>query len=297
MSTFVVVRKGDEICIAADTLSIFDGTEEFAGFVANTDKLVQVGKAWIAFDGPVAARLAATHHFAQKSAKRHLYDPLSIFETLSDLALVLSRQGLTLPASLIVSSRGIFRAGADRSVVELTRFEALGTGRRYALGAMHAVYDALGSAEAVAMAGLEAASRFDPASELPMTRYTLRVAGKEKEKRPKRRREPEEAPKQPKGYGGDERALEKASARGKSERKAPAQSERKGADLESVKQAPYFGGQGGTIKISSESAPTSKAGDPEQAAGEKIAGEKIAGEKAAEAPTPISSSPAEGDQA
>ncbi|MFN3197108.1 MAG: hypothetical protein ACE366_01650 [Bradymonadia bacterium] len=265
MSTFVVVRKGDQVCIAADTLSIFEGTEEFAGFISQSDKIIRVGKSWIGFDGSVAVRLAAQHHFSHKGSKRHLYDPLSIFETLGDLAEALRAQGLTLPACLIISPRGIFRAGADRSVVELNRFEALGSGRRYALGAMHAVYDALPSAEAVAMAGLEAASRFDPASELPMTRYTLRVGGQErdrdreeprKSKRGKRRRDADEVESvaqkaaenyrpEGKGYTGKKEENAKVEpvaetlVEAPAEAKTPAEGKAK-ADVEAIKSAPYF---------------------------------------------------------
>jgi ATP-dependent protease HslVU (ClpYQ) peptidase subunit len=60
-----------------------------------------------------------------------------------------------------------------REVFEYTRFWAVGSGREYALGAMHAHYPRLKTAEAIARAGIEAGATFDRNSALPMTVYTV----------------------------------------------------------------------------------------------------------------------------
>jgi ATP-dependent protease HslVU (ClpYQ) peptidase subunit len=60
-----------------------------------------------------------------------------------------------------------------REVFEYTRFWAVGSGREFALGAMHAQYPRLRSAEAIARAGIEAGAAFDRNSGLPMTLYTV----------------------------------------------------------------------------------------------------------------------------
>jgi ATP-dependent protease HslVU (ClpYQ) peptidase subunit len=58
-------------------------------------------------------------------------------------------------------------------VFEYTQYWAAGSGREFALGAMHARYGQLRTAEAVAKVGVEAGSMFDRNSALPMTLYTM----------------------------------------------------------------------------------------------------------------------------
>ena len=62
-----------------------------------------------------------------------------------------------------------------REVFEYTQFWAVGSGREFALGAMHALYPRLQTAEAVATAGVEAGALFDKNSALPMTLYTVKL--------------------------------------------------------------------------------------------------------------------------
>jgi ATP-dependent protease HslVU (ClpYQ) peptidase subunit len=63
-----------------------------------------------------------------------------------------------------------------REVFEYTQFWAAGSGKDVALGAMHALYSRLRTAEAIARAAVEAGATFDRNSALPMTLYTMRVA-------------------------------------------------------------------------------------------------------------------------
>ena len=62
-----------------------------------------------------------------------------------------------------------------REVFEYTQFWAVGTGREFALGAMHSLYGRLDSAAAVAEAGIEAGATFDKNSGLPLTLFTLKL--------------------------------------------------------------------------------------------------------------------------
>ncbi|EDY86665.1 20S proteasome, A/B subunit [gamma proteobacterium HTCC5015] len=56
-----------------------------------------------------------------------------------------------------------------RDVTEFERFWAVGSGAEFALGAMHALYERLDDAEAIARAGVEAGAEFNTASGLPVT--------------------------------------------------------------------------------------------------------------------------------
>ena len=62
-----------------------------------------------------------------------------------------------------------------REVFEYTQFWAVGTGREFALGAMHSLYRRLDSAASVAEAGIEAGATFDKNSGLPLTLFTLKL--------------------------------------------------------------------------------------------------------------------------
>ena len=63
-----------------------------------------------------------------------------------------------------------------REVFEYTQFWAVGSGREFALGAMHAQYGRLRTAEASPRSGIEAGTTFDKNSALPLTIYTLAAA-------------------------------------------------------------------------------------------------------------------------
>ena len=65
-----------------------------------------------------------------------------------------ARRGLDACAS----PRGIFGVYSMREVFEYTKFWAVGTGREFALGAMHSQYQRMRNATAVATAGIDASA-------------------------------------------------------------------------------------------------------------------------------------------
>jgi len=75
--------------------------------------------------------------------------------------------------ALVANEHGIFGVYSMREVFEYTRFWAIGSGREFALGAMHAQYPRLRTAEAIAKSGIDAGATFDRNSGLPMTMYTV----------------------------------------------------------------------------------------------------------------------------
>lgn len=78
--------------------------------------------------------------------------------------------------ALIANPKGIFELTSLRSVLEFDRFVANGNGYRFAVGAMHALYDTDATAEAIARAGLEAAAEFDWMTGLPIEVHVLPLA-------------------------------------------------------------------------------------------------------------------------
>ena len=77
--------------------------------------------------------------------------------------------------SLIANPFGIFGLYSVRSVQEYSKFYAFGTGYKFALGAMQAIYETKADAQEIAQAGLEAAAQFDDSTQSPFEIKTIRL--------------------------------------------------------------------------------------------------------------------------
>ena len=188
MSTIVVVRKNNMACIAADSLTSFGDTKQAAEFVVKSDKIIQFADFYIGIVGSAAHQLVLTSLFHNHSNKIDFSDQMNIFETLKQIHPILKEEYFlnskeedddpyesSRVDSLIINNQGIFGIYSLREVDEYTRFWAVGSGAEYALGAMFASYDSLDSAEEIARMGVEAGAKFDTASSLPMTSYSIEL--------------------------------------------------------------------------------------------------------------------------
>ena len=189
MTTIVIVRKGDTAAIAADSLTTFGETRLDAVHDRTYDKIVRYKDTYIGLCGSAAHQLVFESLLA-KHDKLDFSHRAGIFETFRMLHPILKEQHFLNPKeeeddpyestqvqALIVNVRGIFGVYSMREVFEYTQFWAAGTGREFALGAMSALYSRLKTAEEVARAGVEAGTLFDKNSALPLTCYTLPLAG------------------------------------------------------------------------------------------------------------------------
>ena len=190
MTTIVAVRKGQQACLAADTLAKYGDSRESATYIANHDKLLAVGDAWLGPAGPASSQLVLRSYFSASEARRDFSGVQGIFETVLDLQNSLKDDYFLNPKEderdpfessqmemLIASPAGIFGVYPLRSVQEYTRFAAFGSGAEYALGAMYAAYDELTYPLAIARRGVEAAAEFDDSTGLPMTSVTVDLVG------------------------------------------------------------------------------------------------------------------------
>ena len=190
MTTLVVVRKGDSVAIAADSLTTFGDTRLAAEHDRTYDKIVRHRDTYIGLCGSAAHQLVFESLLA-KHAELDFSTKSAIFETFRKLHPILKEQHFLNPkeeeddpyestqvTALIANTRGIFGVYSMREVFEYTQFWAAGSGREFALGAMQALYPRLKSPEAVAKAGVEAGAMFDKNSALPMTLYTLTLQAK-----------------------------------------------------------------------------------------------------------------------
>ena len=187
MTTIVVVRKGDEIAIAADSLTTFGDTRLAAQHDRTYDKIVKYKESYVGLCGSAAHQLVFDS-LLRKHDDLDFSTKAAVFETMRRLHPILKEQHFLNPkeedddpyessqfTALIANAHGIFGVYSMREVFEYTQFWAAGSGREFALGAMHAQYSRLRSAEAIARAGVEAGALFDKNSALPMTLYTVKA--------------------------------------------------------------------------------------------------------------------------
>jgi ATP-dependent protease HslVU (ClpYQ) peptidase subunit len=185
MTTLVIVRKGDDIVIAADSLTTFGDTRLAAEHDATYDKVVHYRGTYIGLCGSAAHQLVF-ESLLRRQEPLDFSDKFAIFETFRKLHPILKEQHFLNPkeeeddpyestqiTALIANRHGIFGVYSMREVFEYNHFWAVGSGREFALGAMHSMYGRLRTAEAVAKVGIDAGTTFDKNSALPLTIYTL----------------------------------------------------------------------------------------------------------------------------
>ena len=192
MSTIVAVVKNNVACIAADSLTTFGDTKQPAEFVSDSDKIIRFSgyssDNYMGIVGSAAHQLVMQNLIISHADKIDFSNRLSIFNTFKIIHPILKEEYFlnskeedddsyesSRVDALIMNSNGIFGLYSLREVDQYSRFWAVGSGSEFALGAMHAAYESLDSAEAIAQAGILAGTTFDSGSALPMTSYTIDI--------------------------------------------------------------------------------------------------------------------------
>src|SRR5574341_843687 len=188
MTTVAVVRKDGIAAIAADTLTKWGTAKESAAYIANHEKILQVGDSFVAVTGTATFKLILRDYFSDAPDVR-LASAQEIFRTWNRLHASLKQRYYLMPEEdkedalessrmdvLIANPYGIFGVSGHRTVQEFGRFYAYGSGSDYALGALYSAYaDPARSAEQLARHAVEAAAEFDDGTGLPVTVYTVRL--------------------------------------------------------------------------------------------------------------------------
>jgi ATP-dependent protease HslVU (ClpYQ) peptidase subunit len=192
LSTVVVARKGGTVAIASDSLVTFGETRLPPGYEAN-DKMFELDGSWIGAVGSVAHLPVLQQALAAlKPEERLLQSRQGLFDTFLRLHPKLKEQFFLNTKEhdsdpyessqfsiLIANVNGIFGVESYREVFEFERFWAIGSGRRFALGAMHAVYDKARGAAEIAEAGVLAGCEFDTSSAGPARLHTFKFKKKD----------------------------------------------------------------------------------------------------------------------
>ncbi len=186
MSTIVVVKKNGKACIAADSLTTFGDLRMGSEYDVAYDKVQSYDDGYFGIVGSAAHALVMESVLADDKVEIDFSSRLGIFETFRALHPVLKEHYFlnakdeeedpyeaTHIDALICNPHGIFGVYSLREVSEYSKFWAIGSGSEFALGAMHALYNRLDSAEEIARAGVEAGAEFNNASALPMSMQVI----------------------------------------------------------------------------------------------------------------------------
>ncbi|MBX9612679.1 MAG: MFS transporter [Burkholderiales bacterium] len=192
MTTVVVVQKAGQVAIAADTLVTFGDTRLTHRYEANS-KLFRLdtpaGPSYIGMAGSVAhfpvLRRAMTNlpkEHVKLSSKDEVFDTFTrLHPMLKETFFLQTKEDDNDPyessqfSVVIANATGIYGLYSYREVFEFNQFWGIGSGRAFALGAMHAVWDKAKTAREVAAAGMQAGCEFDRNSAGPVEVFTIKL--------------------------------------------------------------------------------------------------------------------------
>jgi len=186
MTVITAAIKDGKISISSDTQLNFGSLKVNAKYVHDRDKLFSVNNSVIGITGWSATSQILEHLIQTDPSTFKLNNRWEIFETLLALQerlkneyFIETNEDSDQPVEsnqldgLIINSSGIFQFGSYREVHQYEQFWAVGSGKRLALGAMHALYDSAASAQDISEAGIKAAAEFDDGCNLPLKTVVL----------------------------------------------------------------------------------------------------------------------------
>ena len=193
MTTLTVVKKGDAVAIAADGLTTFGDTRLSRNYKGEHDKILDIAGSKIGICGSSAHHLVLLSAFSRLEEVK-LGSRMEVYESFRRLHPILKEHAFlntkededdpyesSQITALIANSSGIYGVYSYREVFEFDRFWGAGSGRNFALGAMHALYDSALSAAEIAQAGVAAGIEFDTSSGPPIVVHEFKLEGKPNE--------------------------------------------------------------------------------------------------------------------
>ena len=192
MTTVVVVKKGGQVAIAADTLVTFGDTRLGHRYEPNS-KLFKVdtpaGPSWVGMAGTVAhfpvlrkAMNALPKDQLLLGSRDEVFDTfVRLHPLLKESFFLQTKEDDNDPyessqfSVLIANGSGIYGLYSYREVFEFNQFWGIGSGRSFALGAMYASWDKAKTAREVATIGIHAGCEFDKNSGGPLELFTVKL--------------------------------------------------------------------------------------------------------------------------
>jgi len=188
MSVVCAAIKNGVIAISSDTQSNFGSITVSAKHMKSSSKLYSVNQSimgvvgWHAISDMVQHLIIHEKKLFQLNSRMEIFSTLiSLHEKMKDNYFIETKEDDEQPVesnqldALIVNKHGLFEISSYREVNEYNTFWAIGSGRRFSLGAMHALYDTKASAKTLVEAGVKAATEFDESCGLPMNTRTMKL--------------------------------------------------------------------------------------------------------------------------
>ena len=192
MTTVVVARKGGQIAIASDTLVTFGDTRLPHRYEDNAKIFrvdTQAGSSYIGMAGTVAhfpvlrkALASMPREILQLGSKDEVFDTfIKLHPYLKENFFLQTKEEDSDPyessqfSVVIANATGIYGLYSYREVFEFKEFWGIGSGRSFALGAMHAAYAMAKTAREVVDAGMAAGCEFDRNSAGPWDVFTVKI--------------------------------------------------------------------------------------------------------------------------
>jgi ATP-dependent protease HslVU (ClpYQ) peptidase subunit len=174
VSIIVAVKKSNRIALAADSQSNF-GSHKFPPDNHKAEKIREIGGSLVAFSGWGLYENILDDYLAGKKTAR-LDDKTAIFtffrafwKQLREKYSFVNDQckdandspfGDLDSSFLIVNRNGIFDVSSNMTISHFEKYNAIGSGAEFALGALHALYDGEMDAAALARSGVETGMAF-----------------------------------------------------------------------------------------------------------------------------------------
>lgn len=189
MTTIVVVKKGKEAAIAADTLTTYGSQLESSRYIKNSKKIFKYKNSFFAFTGWSALQTALEDLLEKSEREILLRNEKEVFNAHLLIHQRLKEDYFLKPDKresdafetsranmLLANPGGIYALSEYRYVKVLQRFYSYGSGSEFALGAMYAAYDDKSkTAEEIAKLGIRAGAEFDEGTGLPLTCHTVKL--------------------------------------------------------------------------------------------------------------------------
>jgi ATP-dependent HslUV protease, peptidase subunit HslV len=195
MTTIVVVKKNNQVAIAADSLTTFGSTRLAPSYDRSPEKIIRYadaarGDSYMGIAGSAAHQLVLESLLA-KNVELNFHGKAAVYESFRKLHPLLKEEHFLNPreeeddpyessqlTAMIANASGIYAVYSMREVFEFETFWAIGSGRDFALGAMYTVYKRAKDAASIAKTGVEAGAEFDTGSALPLNIYSVELTSK-----------------------------------------------------------------------------------------------------------------------
>ena len=190
MTIICSAMKEDEIAISCDTQTNFGSLKVSSKYLKNSNKLYSVNNSimgvvgWSAISDMIEHLIKHNKKMFKLNSRMEIFSTLMLLhEKMKDDYFIETKEDDDQPVessqldALIINENGWFGIGSYREVNEYHKFWAMGSGKRIALGAMHALYDRKVTAKELVEAGVRAAAEYDDGCGLPLKTKVIKLKG------------------------------------------------------------------------------------------------------------------------